>query len=70
MNYNAITASYPTEAEARASFGPDVELPPYRGIWRMPSPYGATEVHVFSDDTAEQLEAEGGELVQAPGGGE
>ena len=52
----ALVSTYPTEAEARVVLtDPDV---PYLGIWRLPVPEH-TRVHVFTDTTAEHLEAIG-----------
>lgn len=51
----ALVSARPTETEARALIGTDA---PYLGIWRLPVPEH-TRVHVFTDTTAEQLEAAG-----------
>lgn len=55
MIHVALVSAHPTEAEARALIGTGA---PYLGIWRMPVPE-QTPVHVFTDTTAEQLEAAG-----------
>lgn len=59
MIHAALVSAYPTEAEARAAFTPPTEAP-YRGVWRVPEPYGG-RVHMFADltDTDDQFEDAG-----------
>jgi hypothetical protein len=55
----ALVAAYPTRDQAHAELTVGLmDGPPYRGIWRLPEPYGGT-VHVFTDHTAQDLEAAG-----------
>ncbi len=56
----ALVSAYLTEAEARAALAGNLSAEPaeYRGVWRMPTPYGSL-VHLFSDDGAEDLAAQG-----------
>jgi hypothetical protein len=53
----ALVEAFPSReaAEAELTVGL-MDAPAYRGIWRLPEPYGGV-VHVFSDVTAEQLTA-------------
>lgn len=55
----ALTAAYPTEAQARRELtcGLD-DMPTYRGIWQLPEPYGSI-VHVFTDANPARLQAAG-----------
>lgn len=59
MIHVALVSAYPTEAEARAAFTPPTEAP-YRGIWRVPEPYGG-RVHMFAEETPDQLHDAGWE---------
>jgi hypothetical protein len=64
----ALVSAYPTEAAARTGIAADRKcdepFPEYRGIWRLPEPYGGL-VHLFSDDTTEALAAQGWALVSS-----
>jgi hypothetical protein len=51
----ALVGAFPTEAEARDELSCGLgDLPTYRGIWRLPEPYGGI-VHVFTDVEPRQL---------------
>lgn len=66
MIHVALVSAYPTEASARAGIAEDLHVvalgefrgAKYRGIWRLPEPYGG-RVHVFGDETPERLESAG-----------
>jgi hypothetical protein len=63
----ALVSAYPTEAAARAGIAAECGAAPeveYRGIWRLPEPYGGI-VHLFADHPAEELTDGGWALVSS-----
>lgn len=68
MIHVALVSAYPTEAQARAGIAEELHVialgqfrgAKYLGVWTMPLPYGG-RVHVFGDETADQLHDAGWE---------
>lgn len=67
MIHVALVSAYLTEAEARAGIAAATHAPvavEYRGIWRMPEPFGSI-VHLFTDRDTEVLTVDGWDLVSS-----
>lgn len=62
MIHVSLVSAYPTEAAARAGLGDLSEQ--YRGIWRMPQPYGGV-VHLFCNEETDVLVTMGWELLSS-----
>lgn len=63
----ALVRAYPTESSAWAAVAAFPSTEPvgeYRGIWRVPAPYGGI-VHMFSDEPTEALTDRGWSLVSS-----
>lgn len=63
----ALVSAYPRESDARMGVARDCGNGPtadYRGIWRLPDPYGGL-VHLFSDEDTAVLNRRGWTLAQS-----